>query len=73
MLGLGNSIVATHDGITRVFNTTTNTKSLEFTGYSTGTSNPDSLTIDDDDLLRDPDYYCREALQFQDHSQLGGG
>ena len=29
--------------------------------------------IDDDDLLRDPEYYCREALNYQDHSRLGGG
>ena len=29
--------------------------------------------IDDDDLMRDPAYYCREALNYQDHSQLGGG
>ena len=29
--------------------------------------------IDDDDLLRDPEYYCREALSYQDHSRLGGG
>ena len=29
--------------------------------------------IDDDDLLRDPTYYCREALNYQDHSRLGGG
>jgi hypothetical protein len=31
------------------------------------------IFIDDDDLLRDPDYYCQQALQFRDHSQLGGG
>ena len=29
--------------------------------------------IDDDDLLRDPEYYCREALNYRDHSRLGGG
>ena len=29
--------------------------------------------IDDDDLLSDPTYYCREALNYQDHSRLGGG
>ena len=29
--------------------------------------------IDDDDLLRDAEYYCREALNYQDHSRLGGG
>ena len=31
------------------------------------------IFIDDDDLMRDPVYYCREALNYQDHSQLGGG
>ena len=31
------------------------------------------IFIDDDDLIRDPEYYCREALNYQDHSQLGGG
>ena len=29
--------------------------------------------IDDDDLLSDPTYYCRKALNYQDHSRLGGG
>jgi len=29
--------------------------------------------IDDDDLLSDPRYYCREALNYRDHSRLGGG
>ena len=29
--------------------------------------------IDDDALLRDPLYYCREALNYRDHSRLGGG
>ena len=29
--------------------------------------------IDDDDLMRDPRYYCREALNYRDHSRLGGG
>jgi len=29
--------------------------------------------IDDDDLMRDPQYYCREALNYRDHSRLGGG
>ena len=29
--------------------------------------------IDDDDLMRDRMYYCREALRYQDHSRLGGG
>ena len=30
------------------------------------------IFIDDDDLMRDPEYYCREALQYRDHSRLGG-
>ena len=29
--------------------------------------------IDDDDLMSDPRYYCREALSYRDHSRLGGG
>ena len=29
--------------------------------------------IDDDDLIRDPKFYCREALNYRDHSRLGGG
>ena len=29
--------------------------------------------IDDDDLMRDPEYYWREALNYRDHSRLGGG
>ena len=29
--------------------------------------------IDDDDLIKDPQYYCREALNYRDHSRLGGG
>ena len=29
--------------------------------------------IDDEDLLKDPLYYCREALNYRDHSRLGGG
>ena len=29
--------------------------------------------IDDDDLMADPRYYCREALNYRDHSRLGGG
>ena len=29
--------------------------------------------IDDEDLLKDPMYYCREALNYRDHSRLGGG
>ena len=31
------------------------------------------IFIDDDDLMRDPRYYCREALSYRDHSRLGGG
>ena len=31
------------------------------------------IFIDDDHLLRDPEYYCREALNYRDHSRLGGG
>jgi len=31
------------------------------------------IFIDDDDLMRDPRYYCREALLYRDHSRLGGG
>ena len=31
------------------------------------------IFIDDDDLMRDRMYYCREALTYQDHSRLGGG
>ena len=31
------------------------------------------IFIDDDDLMRDPVYYCREALNYRDHSRLGGG
>ena len=31
------------------------------------------IFIDEDDLLRDPEYYCREALRYRDHSRLGGG
>ena len=31
------------------------------------------IFIDDDDLIRDPRYYCREALNYRDHSRLGGG
>lgn len=29
--------------------------------------------IDDDDLMKDPRFYCREALNYKDHSRLGGG
>ena len=31
------------------------------------------IFIDDDDLMRDPRFYCREALNYRDHSRLGGG
>ena len=31
------------------------------------------IFIDDDHLLSDPLYYCREALNYKDHSRLGGG
>jgi len=31
------------------------------------------IFIDDDDLMKDPRFYCREALNFRDHSRLGGG
>ena len=31
------------------------------------------IFIDDDDLMSDPRYYCREALRYRDHSRLGGG
>ena len=31
------------------------------------------IFIDDDDLMSDPRYYCREALNYRDHSRLGGG
>ena len=30
------------------------------------------IFIDEDDLLQDPEYYCREALRYRDHSRLGG-
>ena len=30
------------------------------------------IFIDDDDLYIDPEYYCREALMYRDHSRLGG-
>ena len=30
------------------------------------------IFIDDDDLYTDPEYYCREALMYRDHSRLGG-
>ena len=31
------------------------------------------IFIDEDDLMEDPRYYCREALLYRDHSRLGGG
>ena len=31
------------------------------------------IFIDDDDLVKDPRFYCREALNYKDHSRLGGG
>ena len=31
------------------------------------------IFIDDDDLMKDPRFYCREALNYKDHSRLGGG
>jgi hypothetical protein len=31
------------------------------------------IFIDDEDLMKDPMYYCREALNYRDHSRLGGG
>ena len=31
------------------------------------------IFIDDDDLFRDPEYYCREALTYRDHSRMAGG
>ena len=31
------------------------------------------IFIDDDDLMRDPRFYCQEALRYRDHSRLGGG
>ena len=30
------------------------------------------IFIDDDDLMSDPEYYCREALRYRDHSRIGG-
>ena len=30
------------------------------------------IFIDDDDLFRDPQYYCREALNYRDHSRMTG-
>ena len=31
------------------------------------------IFIDDDDLMKDPRFYAREALRYKDHSRLGGG
>ena len=31
------------------------------------------IFIDDDDLMKDPRFYCREALNYKDHSRMGGG
>jgi len=31
------------------------------------------IFIDEDDLLKDPDYYVREALNYRDHSRIGRG
>ena len=31
------------------------------------------IFIDDDDLFSDPTYYCREALNYRDHSRMTGG
>ena len=31
------------------------------------------IFIDESDVLEDVDYYVREALNYRDHSQLGGG
>lgn len=31
------------------------------------------IFIDEDDILADPDYYVREALNYRDHSRLGPG
>ena len=31
------------------------------------------IFIDDDDLFNDPRYYCREALNYRDHSRMTGG
>ena len=31
------------------------------------------IFIDEDDLMEDPRYSCREALRYRDHSRLGGG
>ena len=31
------------------------------------------IFIDEDDIMQDPDYYVREALNYRDHSRLGPG
>ena len=31
------------------------------------------IFIDESDILEDVDYYVRQALNYRDHSQLGGG
>ena len=31
------------------------------------------IFIDEDDILSDAEYYCREALRYKDHSRLAGG
>tara|TARA_R100000008_G_C3499225_1_gene122794 strand:+ start:97 stop:498 length:402 start_codon:yes stop_codon:yes gene_type:complete len=31
------------------------------------------IFIDESDILEDVDYYVKEALNYKDHSQLGGG
>jgi len=31
------------------------------------------IFIDEDDIMEDPDYYAREALDYRDHSRLGPG
>jgi len=31
------------------------------------------IFIDEDDILTDARYYCREALRYKDHSRMAGG
>ena len=31
------------------------------------------IFIDEDDILSDAEYYCREALRYKDHSRMAGG
>ena len=31
------------------------------------------IFIDEDDIEKDPEYYCREALRYKDHSRMAGG